>query len=75
MYYRIFDTQTGCYMATGHNATSKEQVKTGVWDYFLPDREEIFLTDDINKISLQILLDVGEFILEDSKTKFEEFEF
>ena len=69
-YYRLYDKQNGRYMATGHNCTSKKQVKEQLWDYFEPDREEIFETSDSNDISLKLLLEVGEFILEKSKTKF-----
>ena len=70
MYYSLWDTQVNRRMATGCNCTTKEEVKEQLWDYFAPDREEVFLTDDINNITLDLLLEVGEFILEEQETPF-----
>jgi hypothetical protein len=70
MYYALWDTQTDCRMATGLNCTSKEDVKVELWEYFSPDREEVFLTDDIDDINLELLLEVGEFLLEESEIPF-----
>ena len=75
MYYRLFDTQTGDYLHTGFNCQTKGDVKRELWSYFELDRKEIFLTNNINKVSLQLLLDVGEFILEESKTPYLEDSF
>ena len=72
MYYSLWDSQCGRRMATGCNCQSKKEVKEQLWGYLEPDRKEIFLTDNINKISLGLMLDVGEFILEKSKVPFEE---
>ena len=74
-YYRLFDTQTGGYMHTGYNCTSKEEVKEELWSYNEPDREEIFLTDDINEVELQTLLVVNGVILEESSVKFDDLEY
>ena len=72
MYYRIFDTQTGSHMATGLNCQTKEEVKEELWDYYSPDREEIFLTEDINEVTLELLLEVGEMILEEDNVPFDD---
>ena len=74
IYYALWDMQCNRQMATGLNATSKEEVKKGLWSYFEPDREEVFQTDDIDLIDLQLLLDVGEFLLMESEEPFEELD-
>lgn len=72
MYYRLMCFQTGSPMATGLNCQTKEEVKEQLWDYYTPDREEIFLTEDINEVTLELLLDVGEFILEENNVPFDD---
>jgi hypothetical protein len=42
-YYRVFDTQTGCYFATGYNATSMDELIYDFNNYILMDDEEIYL--------------------------------
>jgi hypothetical protein len=61
-------------MCTGRNCTTKQQVKEELWSYYEPDRKEIFLTDNIRKVSLDLLLEVGEFTLEKSRQPFPEDE-
>jgi hypothetical protein len=75
MYYALWDTQVNRRMATGCNCTTKEGVKKQLWDYFQPDREEIFLTNNIEDVSLDLLLEVGEFILEEQEQPFPDDEF
>ena len=70
MYYALWDTQVNRMMYTGRNCTTKEEVKKQLWDYFTPDREEVFLTNDINDVTLELLLEVGEFILEEKNEPF-----
>ena len=33
MYYALYDRQTGCYMATGKNTTSKRELVNEYWAY------------------------------------------
>ena len=42
MYYAIFDTQTGCYLATGYNSKSKDEVADAYINYVATeiDRKE-----------------------------------
>lgn len=72
MYYSLWDNQCGRRMATGCNCQTKKDVKEELWSYYEPDRKEIFLTDNIRKVTLELLLDVGEFTLEESEVPFEE---
>ncbi len=75
MYYALWDIQCNRYMATGRNCQNKEEVKKQLWEYLQPDRKEIFLTDNINDVSLDLLLEVGDFILEESEKPFDEEDF
>ncbi len=72
VYYSLWDLQVNRRMGTGLNCTTKEEIKEGLWDFFESDREEVFLTDDINEVSLNLLLEVGEFRLDTSEEPFEE---
>jgi len=69
-YYALWDLQTNKRMATGLNCQSLDDVKYELWCYFEPDRVEIFLTDDIDEVTLDLLLEVGEFVLEKSDKPF-----
>ena len=72
MYYSLWDSQVNRRMATGLNCTSKEDVKKQLWDYFEPEREEVFLTNNIDEVTLDLLLEVGEFMMEESEVSFDE---
>jgi hypothetical protein len=72
IYYSLWDLQCNRRMYTGLNCTSKDDVKNQLWDYFMPEREEVFLTNDINNVSLDLLLEVGEFTLETSEEPFKD---
>ena len=71
MYYALWDNQCGTRMHTGRNCTNKTDVKKELWSYYEPDRKEIFLTDNIRLVTLELLLEVGEFTLEQSDVPFE----
>ena len=71
-YYALWDEQYGRRMATGCNCTTKTEVKEQLWAYYEPDRKEIFLTDNIRKVTLQLLLEIGEFTLEQSDVPFDD---
>ncbi len=72
IYYSLWDLQCNRRMATGLNCTTLEDVKRELWDYAEPDREEIFLTNDMNDISLDLLLEVIELQLESSDVPYED---
>ena len=38
-FYRVFDTQTGCYFATGYNAESMQELVTDFQSYILMANE------------------------------------
>lgn len=70
MFYRLYDTQTGCYMATGYNASSKEELKNDFISYKQGDAQDEFL-EDVDIIDT-ILSD--DFIIEESDIPFDEIE-
>jgi hypothetical protein len=74
MYYALWDTQCNRMMATGRNCQSKEDVKKALWSYNEPDREEIYLTNNIDDVSLELLLEVGEFLLMEQETPFDDID-
>ncbi len=45
VYYRVFDTQRGCYFATGYNATSMEELIVSFQSYILMASEIEFEHD------------------------------
>jgi len=71
-YYALWCLETNRYMATALNAKTKEDVKQQLWEYFSPEREEILLTDDINKVTLELLLEVGVLDLCESNIPFDD---
>lgn len=70
-YFRLFDTQTGNYLYTGYNCTSKEDVKNALIEFNQPDLDDIF---EGKEPTLELLLDVNELILKESSEKFKELE-
>ena len=75
-YYRLYDTQTGRYMATGYNATSEEDLIDQFKSYasvdFEPEDEEYFEKATTNEI-LSAIESYG-FDIEKSETPFSEDE-
>ena len=74
MYYRLLDTQTGRYMATGYNAKGKKSLVKAYVEYKcegLDDEAETILRswskDDVIKY-----IEVDDFIIEKSKIPFDE---
>lgn len=72
MYYALYDIEEKDYLYSGYNCTSRKEVKEQLWDLLEPEREEIYLTNNINKVSLRLLLEVNLLVLEKSKTPFPE---
>lgn len=72
MYYALWDKQCDRMMCTGRNCTTKDDVKEELWSYMEQDREEIFLTDNVNDVTLDLLLEVGEFDLMESEAPYDE---
>ena len=66
-YYALWDKQSERRMYTGLNCRTKEDVRKELIDYLQPDVEEIYLTDNPK---LQLMLEVCEFILEESEIPF-----
>jgi hypothetical protein len=77
MYYRLYDTQTGCYLATGYNDKSKKDLKESYLSYKSVDwdseeTEAHYKNLTTREIFTQIAED--DFVIEESKIKFDESE-
>jgi hypothetical protein len=74
MYYRLFDRQTGCLMATGYNDKSKKQLSESYLSYKSVDIEDGD-EDFYKKLSTKEIINLieqDEFTVEKSKNKFSE---
>ncbi len=74
MFYRLYDTQTGCCMATGYNAKSKKELKDSYISYKsndLDDEDEKMLKNASAK-DVMSLIEADEFVIEKSKKRFPE---
>ena len=76
-FYRVYDTQTGCYFATGYNATSMKDVAKSFASYILMTNE--VEDNQENRGGFLSSWDgIAEYlqgvILESSKNKFEELD-
>ena len=74
MFYRLYDTQTGCYMATGYNDKSKKELKASYISYKsndLDDEDEKMLKNASAK-DVMSLIEADEFVIEKSKKRFPE---
>jgi hypothetical protein len=72
MYYRLYDLQTGCHMATGCNTESRDELVEQFKDYWSDDLEEEdkeyfnnLTTDEV----IQFIKD-NEFTIEESEEQF-----
>lgn len=74
-FYRVYDCQTGSYMATGYNAESVKELQQGFISFFSVDTDEDTLKrlEDI-KFFYSYMKDNG-FSIEGSISKFEENEY
>jgi hypothetical protein len=76
MYYRLFDRQTGCHMATGYNAKTKKDLANSYKSYksvdFEGDDEDFLESLSVNKTLKMIEED--EFSIETSNMKFSDEE-
>lgn len=75
-YYRLYDTQTGRYMATGYNATSEEDLINQFKSYASADSEpedEEYFEKATTKQMLSVIKSYG-FDIEKSETPFSEDE-
>lgn len=74
MYYRLYDKQTGRYMATGYNAKSKTELINDYISYKSEGMED----EDIEELKNDTVDDVisfieaDEFTIEESEEKFDE---
>lgn len=76
-FYRVYDTQTGCYFATGYNATSIKDVVEGFASYILMTNE--VEDNEENRAGFLSTWDgIADYMqgveLESSKNKFEELD-
>lgn len=74
-YYRVFDTQRGCYFATGYNAESMEQLIESFQSYILMASEVEENEDNVDGF-LSTWSGIEEYLqgaeLEESETPFKE---
>ena len=66
-YYRVFDKQTGNYLATGCNCTTKEDVFNDLKEWDGCDGEKI-----PSHITLEDFINYKELVLEEQNEPFEE---
>lgn len=77
MYYRLLDTQTGCYMATGYNVKSLKDLVNDYIDYKVNgdcDDEDKVVFESMSIDSVISFIEFDGFIIERSKVKFESLE-
>jgi hypothetical protein len=77
-YYRVFDTQRGCYFATGYNVDSMEELIYAFQSYILM-ANEVEDTEENTNGFLSNWEGIAEHLqgaeLEESNTPFEEVEY
>jgi len=74
MYYRLFDTQTGRYMATGYNTESEKHLADAYVEYKcegLDDEDETILRNWSQEMVIKYI-EVDDFIIERSEVPFDE---
>jgi hypothetical protein len=74
-YYRLYDNQTGCYMATGYNAESFKDLREQYISYKSVDLDEE--EEDLNSLSdkdIEGRIKDDDFVIEISETPFREEE-
>ena len=73
MYYRLFDKQTGRYMSTGYNVTSKKELKNDILSYVSvdTDKEEM---KKLGELKVEDIANIMDFEIENQKNKFDEEE-
>lgn len=75
MYYAIFDTQTGCYLATGYNSKSKDEVADAYINYVATEidrKEEI--EEMICGMGIEEVLSTTELELVEQEEPFKDLE-
>ena len=77
MYYAIFDEQTKCYLATGYNFQSKEEVAAAYISYKSVDWDdeeegEKSIREMIEGMGLEDVLYSNDFRLDEQEEPFEE---
>ena len=73
MFYRIYDKQTGCYLATGYNSSTFKELKESFISYKSVDSS----VSQLKRLSRKDFVDYMEtedFILEQEMIKFEEYD-
>jgi hypothetical protein len=73
MYYRIYDKQTGCYMATAYNSKTFKEMKDDFISYKSVD-SSVTPLKKMNRKDFVNYMESEDFILEQELTKFEEYE-
>ena len=73
MWYRIFDSQIGQYMATGYNSKTFKEMKESFISYKSVDTPTTHLKR-LNRKDFVDYMKVNDFILEQELTKFEDYE-
>ena len=73
MYYRLYDTQCNCYMATGYNTRNKKELAESYLSYksIEIEEEDILCYSKLPIKELMTMIRSDEFEIEKSKTKFE----
>lgn len=75
MYYRLYDKQTGAYLATGYNSESLENLENDYISYKeIDDSEEDPIKEIIKKHGIVEVLKMDDFIVESSEIKFDEID-
>ena len=73
MWYRIFDKDTGCYLATGYNSKTFKEMKDDFIGYKSIDTS-ISMLKRMNRKDFVNYMESDNFILEQELTKFEDNE-
>lgn len=76
MYYRLYDKQTGRYMFTGYNSSSKKEL---IEDFILYksselEEQELLMLKSITKKQMFDFIESCDFIIEKSSKKFEDID-
>jgi len=75
MYYRLFDNQCHCYMATGNNARSLKELIEDYWQYKSVDmeQEDLEICKKLKIKEQKSFIITDGFTIETSNKPFEEF--
>jgi hypothetical protein len=76
-YYRLFDKQSGGYMFTGYNSTTKNELIEEFISYKSNDLEddELDKFNYLNKTNKLKFIESCDFIIEKSNKKFEDIDY